>query len=225
MSQKVKYEEKNEEYDKKQNGLQILFGENYQQWVWKKSQLSYTTPIYISNVIADLINRIYIKPITNKQHILNKTIIWDMFTGLGVDLIAIANIDQDIKVYGTELSPIIFNLLEKNVQIYNLNNKIELFNKDCVKCLDSPNFRNIDIIYFDPPWGKSFNNKKIFDFSYVTLENGTNVISLLKRIYKSTKNIIIKSPLRCNTFESLDFLKIHRIIIFRKHHLKFIFCK
>jgi len=212
-------------------GLKILFGQHYDKWSWKQEQLSYTTPVYIAEKIADLVKRLYK---AKKEDPNSKIKVWDMFAGLGVDSVCLGL--EDFEVHGTELFEDIYELLEKNIKSFGLEDKIKPYHSDCLEKLSEINssFRGnndneklkfeYDIIYFDPPWGESFNGNKLFDFDEVTLSNGIFIIDLLREIYTNyTQNIVIKSPLKCNTFENLDFIKIKRVVIFRKHHLKFIF--
>ena len=211
-------------------GLKILFGKQYDKWYWIQEQLSYTTPVYIAEKIADLVKRLY--KIENTV-LNNKIKVWDMFAGLGVDSVCLGL--EGFEVHGTELSSEIYELFKNNIKSFGCS--IIPYHSDCLKKLSEIGESSFgenndigiskfgfDIVYFDPPWGESFNSNKLFDFTEVTLSNGIFIIDLLKEIYtKYTQNIVIKSPLKCNTFENLDFIKIKRIIIFRKHHLKFIF--
>jgi len=211
------------------SGLKVLFGKEYNKWSWKNKQLSYTTPVYISKKIAELVKRVYGSDINNtKEQNTEKIKVWDMFAGLGVDLIQLGL--AGFEAHGTELSDEIYTLLLKNINSFNLESEVFTYHTDCLeKIAEDRNSRIVgdkDIVYFDPPWGDTFNSSKIFDFSHVKLDNGIYIIDLLREIYFNyTKNIVIKSPLKCNTFEKLDFIEIERIIIFRKHHLKFILVK
>lgn len=194
-------------------GLKILFGKDYKDWSWVSEQLPYTTPFYIAEKVASLVYKFYGSK--NKE-----PVIWDMFAGLGGDAIPLAN--KGCKVYCTEINPRIFNLLNKNVESHGLTTEIQTFRTNA---LDKLNTLEADIIYFDPPWGESFNPYVEFSFKNIKLDNGQNIIDLLKRISQNkTKNIIIKSPLNCNTFESLDFIQIKKTFVFPKHNLKFFFC-
>lgn len=194
-------------------GLRILFGEDYQRWSWVHEQLPYTTPAYIAEKVADLACDFY----SNKSN--QEPVIWDMFAGLGSDTIYFAK--KDFFVYATEISPTIYDLLEKNIEEFQLKDRILPFQSDCVAKLSTI---SADLVYFDPPWGESFNPEEEFDFTDVKLNNGTGVVDLLKRVHtEKTQNIVIKAPLKCNTFEELDFLSVKRTYIFRKHHVKFLF--
>lgn len=213
---------------RKITGLKILFGKHYDKWDWKQEQLSYTTPVYIAEKIAELVKRLYKKDIVTSNQRLAKIKVWDMFAGLGVDSICLGRLD-DFEIHGTEFSEEIHELFKKNISSFEMEEKVIPYKDDCLEKLNckeiDPEF-GYDIVYFDPPWGDSFNGNKLFDFTEVTLSNGIYIIDLLREIYTNySKKIVIKSPLKCNTFENLDFLKIERIVIFRKHHLKFIFLK
>ena len=198
-------------------GLRILFGQDYKNWSWCQDQLSYTTPVYIAEKITELITRYYTKNLN-----VESLTVWDMFAGLGVDSIYLAKCGNS--VFCNEISDPIFNILTKNITSLNMTELVKTSKLDCVCCLDAITNCGVNLIYFDPPWGDSFNSTKIFDFSNVKLSNGIYIMELLHLIYtKVCKNIVIKSPLRCNTFEKLDFLNIKHIFVFRKQRIKFIF--
>lgn len=193
-------------------GLKILFGKDYKKWSWVPEQLPYTTPAYIADKVSALVYKFY-SP-SNKE-----PVIWDMFSGLGGDAIPLAQ--RGCKIYCTEINTKIFGLLNKNVEAHGLISEIQTFRADSVEKL---NVLEADIIYFDPPWGETFNPYREFSFNNVKLDNGHNIIELLRKVHNKTKNIIIKSPLNCHTFESLDFLQIKRTYTFPKHNLKFFLC-
>jgi len=190
-------------------GLKILFGSEYQKWSWVPSQLPYTTPAYIAEKIANLAQSYYG----------NELIIWDMFAGLGSDTYHFVKSGGFI-VYATELSPLIYELLLKNLTAMQVMDKVHTYEGDCSQFIEKI---QADIIYFDPPWGESFNSETDFDFHQVTLSNGKNVIDLLREICEKKCHVIIKAPLLCSTFDNLDFLPVKSIHIFRKHHVKYYF--
>ena len=194
-------------------GLKILFGKDYKVWSWVSDQLPYTTPIHIAEKIASLAYKFY--SVTNKD-----PVVWDMFAGLGADTIPFAN--NGCKVYCTEINTRIFNLLNKNIASHGLETEVQTFRADVV---DKLNVFEADIVYFDPPWGESFDSHTNFSFKEVKLNNGYNIIDLLKKIAQTkTEKIVIKSPLNCDTFESLDFIQIKRTFVFPKYNLKFFLC-
>lgn len=206
------YESNNSSSSPRDSGLQILFGTDYHKWNYKQESLSLITPYYISYKIAKLTNDLY-----------PKGIIWDMFSGIGTDAIHLANYFPLIKA--TELNPETCKMLEKNVKEFEQTEKIQIFNCDFWEKWDE---FHPDIVYFDPPWGESFQTGKEFTFEDIKLSNGLLITEILKKIYlEKTKNIIIKCPIKCDTFEQIFEnelkVKINHIFFFSKHKLKFLF--
>jgi len=196
-------------------GLKILFGEDTSKWQYSKPQLSYVTPYYISRKIAELAAEYY--P--------NKNTIWDMFSGIGMDAIQLASF---FSVYTTEIDQDIYNIQRKNITSLNLEHKINTTLADCYTCIETI---NSDIIFLDPCWGSEYRSNVQFSFKDVYLSNGVSVPELFLYILKNkTKNIIIKSPIKCDTFEELiessgvDMTNYNiQKFLFTKHKLKFIF--
>ena len=71
--------------------------------------------------------------------------------------------------------------MEKNIEKSHLKDRILPFQSDCV--LKLPTI-GADVVYFDPPWGDSFNPEEEFDFTQVKLNNVTGIVDFLKQIYK-----------------------------------------
>lgn len=196
-------------------GLKILFGEDPTKWQYNKQQLSYVTPYYISCKIAELAHQYYPKA----------TSIWDMFSGIGMDAIQLA---QYFSVYSTEIDQNTYNIFLKNISSHGLEDKIFPTLADCCSCIETA---QPDIVFYDPAWGPSFRSNVPFSFNDVHLSNGISVPDLFMKIFnEKTKNIIIKCPIKCDTFEdliknaNLDTSKYAvQKFLFTKHKLKFIF--
>ena len=160
-----------------------------------------------------------------------------MFGGIGTDAVHFSPYIHNILV--TEVDKNTYNYLSKNMVKFNQRGNIQTVPIDCVKVFeyltaDGPvgpitpyPFGRPDVIYFDPPWGDGYLANRTFDFNTVYLNNGTRVVDLLMKIFhKLSKNIIIKSPIKCNTFENL-FHVVPGVFItvteYREYKLKFIF--
>lgn len=178
----------------KKQGLQILFGPDWQKWNYLQNQLSYVTPCHISAKVSQLAFHYYGR--TSKVRAL-----WDMFGGLGMDAINLSKYFQNIVV--TEIDPKVFASLLLNIQNLTLpgadleptdpskdpskadktskeakdakeakeiESSIQAFNQDAILKMKEKHFlKGIDLIYFDPPWGNSFKTGEPFDFEKATI--------------------------------------------------------
>lgn len=88
--------------------------------------------------IIDIIKQ-YIDP--------KKSIMINATSGIGGEIIN--HYDKFKFIYGYELSPIQFKLLQNNVSVYNIDN-IKLFNLDYTENI---NKQKSDVVIIDPPWG------------------------------------------------------------------------
>ena len=75
-----------------------------------------------------------------------KTIV-DATAGIGGNTISFSK--NFSKVYSIEMDKNRFNILENNINIFNLNN-VKLINGNCINYLDKI---EADVWFFDPPWG------------------------------------------------------------------------
>ena len=205
----------NKIYNKK-DYLHYLFQDT--KWNFKTNFLSYVTPVYISNKIANYANRYY--------NMKKGQFLWDMFGGIGVDTVAFHNY---FHVLTTEIDYDTFDNLVSNIKKHHTyQHKVLYFHMDNNKMFDkilSKHYTfDVNIVYFDPPWGSNFQSNNIFDFKNVYLNNKQNVMFLFFKIYNNlTKNIIIKCPYKCFTFENLFELTQNDILHFPQYKLKFIF--
>ena len=142
-----------------------------------------------------------------------------MFCGIGCDTISMQR-QIGSKLISTELNGETFANLLENVKEFTITD-VTPINCDCSTMVPS----EPDLVYFDPPWGSGFESGKEFDFSTVYLSNGKNVIGLLHEILDRYKNVVVKAPFDCVTFE-LEFDKhIIRVYALPKPKLKFLFLK
>jgi 16S rRNA G966 N2-methylase RsmD len=106
-----------------------------------------------------------------------------------------------------------YKLLERNIAKFDFKN-ITTLNQDCTLY----DFNNVDVIYFDPPWGgpgyRSAIDMKLSNIS---------VINLIKKIKKDypNKNIFLKSPSCFNPKENEELCPIRKAIYSRKGYISF----
>jgi len=190
--------------------LKYLFGENYHEWSYEKDYLRLVSP---DQVIKFVLNE------ADNHYNMADFHIWDMFGGIGTDAIRLASGCR--KVTCSEIDGTTYDHLKKNIEQQDVNNVTPIFS-DCVAMLKTlPD--DVDLIYFDPPWGTSFESGKKFSFENITLPNGTNIMDLVKKCAATKKHLIIKSPENCLSFELAFDEQIKRILSFPKPKLKFIF--
>jgi hypothetical protein len=168
------------------------------------------TPAYISRTIAKLASEKY-PDIAG---------IWDMFGGIGGDTIPLS---EYFDTFVTEINPTTFEFLSENCGKFHGPYQIVKECSDCVKFLDTDMPIDINMVFFDPPWGESFRTNEIFDFRDVILDNDMNVVELLKKVLDKYEYVIIKSPLTCDTFDEILAEHKPEIFRFKKHKLKFLF--
>lgn len=187
--------------------LHYLFGESYPEWHYVRKFLSFVTPYSVSLKVAMMANDHY--GLDKKR-----TVMWDMFSGIGSDCV---NFGKYCNLIGTEIDEETFSCLKKNTA--KLSN-VTVFNMDCCKYEDD----DIDIVYFDPPWGDSFVSGEEFNFEDVKLDsNGTSVMDIADKIVTKYGNVIIKSPITSNSFEKRFDDKIKERYIFPKQKVKVLF--
>ena len=152
---------------------------------------------------------------------LSDKVVWDMFAGIGTDSIRLAR--HAGKVIATEVNKETFQCLKRNVDASGSGSGIiQIFNKDC--CNNKQVYTQPDVIYFDPPWGDTFQSGQTFSFNDVKLPNGWNVIDLLKEIKSrySEAYMIIKAPYMSDVEKYIAEDGILSILTFSRQKLKYI---
>ena len=133
--------------------LIYLLGSQHKQWKFSECYLNYITPEIVANVVISTAIE-YFDGLVDK-------VIWDMFAGIGTDAIRLAVVSG--KVICTEINKNTFEDLQYNVQ----SNKLENIQLLYGNCFDFIKKIDCNIIYFDPPWGSTFQSGSDFDFSTV----------------------------------------------------------
>ena len=198
------------------NGLRLLFGEEYQKWHYSGDFLPMVTPFYVSQEIAQCA----------QENFQNSKGIWDMFAGIGGDTVQFA---KYFPVIATEIDIVTYSHLYDNIMAFPSDKNIVVpHNVDCVAYMNNDMIGyldQVDIVYFDPPWGESFQTGTDFDFSQVNLANGVNVVALFKQIIHKFSKLIVKTPITSTTFDKIliDAGLKPQFYTFAKHRLKFIF--
>lgn len=194
--------------------LVYLLGPDHANWSYSEPYLAYITPEIIARSVISVANEHF-------NGLIDK-VIWDMFAGIGTDAIRLAR--SSGRVICTEINPATYKDLLKNIETTNTEN-VKPIQGSCIDHLDKI---RCNIVYFDPPWGETFQSGVDFDFGQVRLQGSqgqVSVLELAKRIQKKC-HLIIKSPFSSDSFEKL-FVPEDIICVssYRQQKLKFIFVK
>ena len=138
---------------------------------------SYITPPYVSEQIMKILKLYF-----NRENIKMETIV-DCTACVGGDTIGFSQIFSS--VYSIEIDKKRYEMLENNVNVYELLNVITI-NDDCLSFLKSINY--VQAIYFDPPWGgKDYKN-------HINLRLTINDISIAQISIDLMNNKYTKKP-------------------------------
>ncbi len=169
--------------------------------------LSYVTPYLVTQSVIKHAEKLIPGGLKNK-------IVWDLFAGIGTDAILFA--PYCLNVIATEINKETYTCAIKNTS--SIKN-IHVENTDCTAYACS-----VHVAYCDPPWGPSFKTGVPFTFENERLTNGQRILDLIKQI--PCDYLILKSPLLCDSFETLfPSESILHIALFTQQKLKFIFIK
>lgn len=212
-------------------GLQILFGDQWHEWSILEDQLSYVTPKYISEKVAQLAQHYF----GAKSHHC-----WDMFGGMGMDAVNFAEFFDVVLV--TEIDPRIFECQSENVSRFGMKGNIRAECIDCVQALENPSLvSGVDLVHFDPPWGDSFRTGQEFYFEDVYLTTTASqgevlsetsgkvpIMELLDKVYQNVPRMILKSPIKCHSFERWAAsqkppARVLQVCEFPTHKLKYLY--
>ena len=186
-----------------------LFGPEYYLWHYTKSYLSFVTPYIVSKKIVEL---------ADKQWTLSDQVIFDMFAGIGTDTVSLSAYTKNIVC--TEIIPERFKMLKHNIKQASCDCTIEIHNQDCCDKIDN---NEISLVFFDPPWGQTFTSDKEFSFADLKLDNNIKILNLAQTMLNRYGKMIIKSPIKCDSFDKLFKDNIVASYSFPKQRLKFLF--
>lgn len=171
--------------------------DNYENLQFDQEGLwSITHPDQAEN-ISELIKKHYL---SKNFSISSNIFIIDATAGLGGNLISFSKFFGN--VLGIEIDKNRFEMLQNNIQQYNIDN-ITLLNNNCIDFLKGDVKSNI--VFFDPPWGGpdyKFNPNIEIKIDDKTL---SEIINLLE--FK-TKLICIKLPLNYNMDSLVNKIKL-----------------
>ena len=107
------------------------------------------------------------------------------------------------KVNTCEIIPLHCDIIKNNLQVYNLENKVNIINDDYMNIMYK---LNQDIIFFDPPWGgENYKNED----GVVLGINNVNIYCIINKLLQHAKYILLLIPYN---YSSMDLLKIFSTI-------------
>lgn len=127
---------------------------------------------------------------------------------VGCDTISFCN-NFDV-VIPIEIDDKRYEDLLHNINIYGFNNAFPI-KGDCLEKIDDI-MLNIDVIYFDPPWGGS--EYKLKDKISLKIGN-LNLDEIVKKFINKTKLIVIKLPKNFNYDNLLEKIRDYKTIIYK----------
>lgn len=104
---------------------------------------------------------------------------------------------EKLFIIANELDPLNFLCLKENIDLFKYNNRTQLYNTDTINLLTKLS-DDIQIMYFDPPWGgHDYKQKNKLDLFL----GKVNVFDLVKILFESRKRlllVILKLPFNYN---------------------------
>jgi len=148
------------------------------------------------------------------KHIGGKNLaILDGTANVGGDVINFALNPNVARVVAIEINPETFAMLENNIRIYGLAEKIQAIHGNSLdiigKCADGEHY---DILFLDAPWGgTSYKAHKFLDLEM----SGKKLADVVKMAQKcrNIDNIILKIPFNYNLFQLIHQSEFHTIVI------------
>jgi len=145
-------------------------------------------------------------------------LIIDATSHIGVDSIHFANMFTKSKIHSYEINKNTFDLLEKNIKVFDKQKQIEAFNDSFLNAsIDKAYF-----IYIDAPWGgKNYKDTAMGKFE-LYLDN-INIKEIARRLLvnKKTKTVVLKVPDNYN-FSDLNNFSFERADIKDKGRTSFV---
>ncbi|MHB1952396.1 MAG: class I SAM-dependent methyltransferase [Sulfobacillus sp.] len=184
-------------------GLKLLFGKHYEDWVYPDQLLSSVTPKKVSKLVAGIAQSCF--PDAKR--------VWDMFGGTGNDAVSLS---KHFEVWVTEVDEKFFGYLKQNC-VRHRTNAIHPICADCFSWLPE---EAVDLIYFDPPWGQSFNGNGTEEFDFTAIRIGRTPIA---EMIRKEMSYVVKCPYRDTSMESQFSHRIVQTLGFPKNKLKFLF--
>ena len=148
------------------------------------------------------------------KHIGRKNLtILDGTANVGGDVINFGLNPNVARVVAIEINPETFAMLENNIRVYRLAEKIQAIHGNSLdiigKCADGEHF---DILFLDAPWGgTSYKTQKFLDLE-MSGKKLADVVSMAQKC-RNIDNIILKIPFNYNLYQLIRQSEFHTIVI------------
>jgi precorrin-6B methylase 2 len=148
------------------------------------------------------------------KHIGGKNLaILDGTANVGGDVINFGLNPNVARVVAIEINPETFAMLENNIRVYGLAEKIRAIQGNSLdiigKCADGEHF---DILFLDAPWGgTSYKTQKFLDLE-MSGKKLADVVSMAQKC-RNIDNIILKIPFNYNLYQLIRQSEFHTIVI------------
>lgn len=148
------------------------------------------------------------------KHIGGKNLaILDGTANVGGDVINFALNPNVARVVAIEINPETFAMLENNIRVYGLAEKIRTIQGNSLdiigKCADGEHF---DILFLDAPWGgTSYKTQKFLDLE-MSGKKLADVVVMAQKC-RNIDNIILKIPFNYNLYQLIRQSEFHTIVI------------
>lgn len=179
---------------------------------YDKLKIDYESISFITTPInSDIISMIIKSQIPENMNICDMTIL-DCTACVGGDTISFSRIFGT--VIATEIKKSKYEMLVNNITEFELYNVIPI-NCDCLKIFKKIN--NIDVIYFDPPWGGR-NYKNYSDLTlYIGNESMDNIVNTIfdeNEMNSNVKMIVIKLPKNYDLYKLYNNTKNNNVSMY-----------
>jgi len=139
-----------------------------------------------------------------------QVIIVDATAGVGGDTIAFSKIFSS--VIAIEINQMRSHYLKNNIGVYNIKN-VQVINGNSIDIL--PKIPNMDIIYFDPPWGgKEYKNHNKLRLCI----NEIQIELLILDIFDNEKMICIPKILVFKLPSNYDYIYLYEVVNIKKEY-------
>ncbi len=190
------------------SGVRVPNDDPYYQISIDEEGLFYATPRAIVNEIMDVmfekLRKIQFVGITESIHMIDGT------GGLGGDTINMAFHERIEKVHSIELDLSRYTALAKNVDLYNLSDKIQLYNTSIIDWITDEEHKTMikdTPIYLDLPWGGiDYKKSKMIDDIFI-IHNGSRMYlrPIITNYLNKSPFIILKLP------NNYDFIQLQEL--------------
>lgn len=176
-----------------------------------------------ASTAATIANHIYYKVL--KFHGENSKIsVIDCTAGLGGDTIGFAQHKGYDHVYALELDKKRYDCLCENVNLYELEEKVECVNQNSFTWIEKNDLSKKDsfvLLCIDPPWGgDNYKDTKVISDLYLFDENlkKVSIFEIIKKVinFRTVDIILLKLPTNFNTFYIRKLTKSYDWIFYER---------